>query len=865
MLCRGPSIRDAWPQPAGALLLLVGGLIIAHAHGDYQDQKEKHKRDTDTSLVEVVAGYNTSLPCAIQSPLHDAPVLTLWYIGADDTPVYSYDQRSGVSGESWADPEVFEGRAHYLAHLNPPAMLIMRTTVSDAHVYRCRVDFHNSNSRVAWVRLRVIVPPSRVEIVTHVSPVMPGQRDDVVCTAVGGDPPPSVVWLQNGKVVDPNSTVGERGTFNSLEVAATREDLNFPFTCKATNNDVTAPVFAIYYRNVTCGPTSVQIEASESPLVEAREAELTCTAVGSNPPAHLTWYQQGKTIEDVYVNVTRQDNVTVSVLSLIPGRRHHDRQLLCRAENPSLPMATMEDMITLNVAYRPVTRLEVGWPQRPDLMTEGSDLYLECIVDANPHPYKVKFFHNGEEMVHNETAGVEVRTATTTYTVALQRVTRRNSGVYQCLASNVEGDAYSANLTIKIKYAPLCVEAATVVGAGVGERTNITCRVDADPPLVTFSWTFRSAANRLRPRQISPGEFSTDGLTSTLSYRPLSQRDFGELSCHAENTLGSMREPCSFSLVTAGPPEKVINCSVSNVTVLGATVTCLPGFNGGLAQRFRHEVWLESTGEAVFNATLPGASFSTSGLRPDHRYLVSVTAVNARGAARPHQLRFHTLKQVTEHLSLPSRPEPQPLVWVLGVVVGVVVAVVGLMMGLWWTKGRRSSHTLRNTEDDVTKLKNQDLTGDLRGQTDGLCMNGVVQHTIYDASGRYKGFGHLQQCGAYPSCHIDATCSGGSVPATPASRFSFSKKGGRGAAAGKEGAAEGKGGRGSDAASHAGKRNGTGEGGGGEGGEGARKPDGRWRRVISQLSSPHESRFFDICRLAGGKHSQQSQPSESVL
>ncbi|XP_063598917.1 uncharacterized protein LOC134775362 [Penaeus indicus] len=97
------------------------------------------------------------------------------------------------------------------------------------------------------------------------------------------------------------------------------------------------------------------------------------------------------------------------------------------------------------------------------------------------------------------------------------------------------------------------------------------------------------------------------------------------------------------------------------------------------------------------------------------------------------------------HRSLPSRPEPQPLVWVLGVVVGVVVAVVGLMMGLWWTKGRRSSHTLRNTEDDVTKLKNQDLAGDLRGQTDGLCMNGVVQHTIYDASGRYKGFGHLQQ------------------------------------------------------------------------------------------------------------------------
>lgn len=61
-----------------------------------------------------------------------------------------------MSGESWADPQVFQGRAHYLAHLNPPAMLIMRANVDDAHIYRCRVDFHNSNSRVAWVKLEVI-------------------------------------------------------------------------------------------------------------------------------------------------------------------------------------------------------------------------------------------------------------------------------------------------------------------------------------------------------------------------------------------------------------------------------------------------------------------------------------------------------------------------------------------------------------------------------------------------------------------------------------------------------------------------------------------------------------------------------------
>lgn len=73
--------------------------------------------------------------------------------------------------------------------------------------------------------------------------------------------------------------------------------------------------------------------------------------------------------------MTRQDNVTVSVLSLIPGRRHHDRQLLCRAENPSLPMATMEDMITLNVACEYLRRL--GFRRRFGVTGQAS---LSCYI-----------------------------------------------------------------------------------------------------------------------------------------------------------------------------------------------------------------------------------------------------------------------------------------------------------------------------------------------------------------------------------------------------------------------------------------------------------------------------------------------------
>ncbi|KAK8724400.1 hypothetical protein OTU49_011048, partial [Cherax quadricarinatus] len=113
-----------------------------------------------------------------------------------------------------------------------------------------------------------------------------------------GSPVASVVWVQGGRPVDHNSTVQENVVFNSLEVPASCTDLFLPFTCRASNNEVTTPATATYSRNVTCGPVSVRVEASETPLVEGREAEVTCTATGTNPPARIIWYQQGRTVEE---------------------------------------------------------------------------------------------------------------------------------------------------------------------------------------------------------------------------------------------------------------------------------------------------------------------------------------------------------------------------------------------------------------------------------------------------------------------------------------------------------------------------------------------------------------------------------------
>ncbi|XP_050712698.1 hemicentin-1-like, partial [Eriocheir sinensis] len=325
---------------------------------------------------------------------------------------------------------------------------LTNVTTRDARRYRCRVDYKETNSRQAWVELSVIVPPTKIEIITRISPVELGEKNDVGCRVSGGSPPARVVWLQGGRIVDANSTVTPSGsTVNDLQVPASRKDLRLPFTCQASNNDVTTPLVASHHRNVSCGPLSVTITSDDKPLVTGRTAELVCAVVGSNPPPLITWFLQGKQVTPVTSQVDVSDNKTVSALTLRVERRHHHSQLVCRAKHPSLPRETKEAIYSLDVSYKPLVNLSLGRTLDARTLKEGIDLFFECSIDANPRPYKIRWLHQGEELVHNVSAGVIVGDAT----LALQAVKRHRSGRYECEASNVEGDSKSNVVSINIK------------------------------------------------------------------------------------------------------------------------------------------------------------------------------------------------------------------------------------------------------------------------------------------------------------------------------------------------------------------------------------------------------------------------------
>ena len=102
---------------------------------------------------------------------------------------------------------------------------------------------------------------------------------------------------------------------------------------------------------------------------------------------------------------------------------------------------------------------------------------------------------------------------------------------------------------------PVCKEdRIIVVGASRGESLDISCRVEADPPVRNFRWKFNNSGETLEvsPRRFtvpSPGE--PDGV-SVLKYTPATDLDYGTLSCWGNNEIGTQSRPCLFQIVAAG-------------------------------------------------------------------------------------------------------------------------------------------------------------------------------------------------------------------------------------------------------------------------------------------------------------------------
>ena len=123
------------------------------------------------------------------------------------------------------------------------------------------------------------------------------------------------------------------------------------------------------------------------------------------------------------------------------------------------------------------------------------------------------------------------------------------------------------------------------------ELVQLNCEMNADPTELQFSWTLNYNENALEEfnslpaigehgrnqseppaskfnafysKQLGLHDFMANHTQSTLNYVINERNAYGEIHCHASNSLGSSAHPCRFIILPHGPPCVPSNCDLKN-------------------------------------------------------------------------------------------------------------------------------------------------------------------------------------------------------------------------------------------------------------------------------------------------------------
>ncbi|CAL7951233.1 unnamed protein product [Xylocopa violacea] len=680
---------------------------------DANNAEEEHPISMES--IQGVAGQRATLPCDIQPrEPNDAVSMVLWFKADSREPLYRYDARNRQFGKAtttlWNASHVWGDKATFRA--SPPAQLTIRDLrESDEGIYRCRVDFRNSPTRNFKVNLTVIVPPAKPIIydakrrdMSKLLEAYPEGADlFLVCEVHGGKPRPRVAWFLESRIIDAPSeireTQGPGGETNLVTITnvtvkgLARNHYHAKLYCKASNTHLIPPSTTAVVIEIHMKPLKVEIIGKDKILSAGKRYETRCQSTGSKPPAVLTWWKASKQLKRTSKNF-QEDGTSVSVLQWTPSIEDEGKFLVCRATNPKLQEAGLEDRWKLKVHFAPLVTLKMGSPLNSESIKEGDDVYFECNVKANPRAYKLTWFHEEEELRYNVTAGIVL----SDHSLVLQRITRESAGRYTCTAVNVEGRASSNAVNLEVMFAPICkhvrnstgwrYQNATspssspassydaherVQGASKHETISLVCEVEASPTSVTFYWTFNTSGDLT---DIPSTKYSNEGTSSRLDYTPSSDMDYGTLGCWASNLVGPSKQPCLYRVIAAGRPYPLQNCTVHDRT--GSSwirISCVEGYDGGLPQRFVAEVNDQRLESANPYWELELREPTT----------VALYAVNIKGSSDPVIMEGEALKGVAKFTgeSVSSVDMSPILIGLSGTATGLGLIVTGVLMALW--------------------------------------------------------------------------------------------------------------------------------------------------------------------------------------
>nr|XP_012421179.1 PREDICTED: sialic acid-binding Ig-like lectin 10 isoform X3 [Odobenus rosmarus divergens] len=273
----------------------------------------------------------------------------------------------------------------------------------------------------------------------------------------------------------------------------------------------------------------------------------------------------------------RPTSSSFSVLTLTPRPQDHGTHLTCRVDFSRKGVST-ERTVRLNVAYAPkdlvisVSRANTSALEppahSPHLEAEkGQFLRLHCAADSQP-PATLSWALEDRVLLRSHPQG------SGTLELVLPGLKPGDSGCYTCRAENRLG-SQSRTLDLSVQYAPENLRVMTLHanrtvlenlrnGTSLpvleGQSLRLLCVTHSNPP-ARLSWV-------LGGQTLSPFQPADPGI---LELPQIQMEHEGDLTCQAQNTLGSQHVSLHLSVVYKG----LISKAFADGTFLGIGIMTL--------------------------------------------------------------------------------------------------------------------------------------------------------------------------------------------------------------------------------------------------------------------------------------------------
>ncbi|XP_014885335.1 nephrin isoform X1 [Poecilia latipinna] len=603
---------------------------------------------------------------------------------------------------------------------------LLLTASDNQAAYRCDATNEAKRTISAHAKLLVQFTAVTMKITAKEEVFYRGQQMELECLSGSSNPKSDISWkvgplrLQGVEEAPKEAEFGGVSVLSRLHLNLTSQHHNQKVICQAYSPVLEEGASTFYQLNVIYPPEFSSEQATEVQVVEDDVATIPLMVSANPEVVSCIWLRRKQMLvkgEDIrhhwsddhsleIRNVTRKDKGLYTI----------------KCENGE---GVNETTVKLDVYYAPTVKAE----KDPVYVNQGGTADLICVADANPIiPEMFSWKWLGEEEVEMGEETNENKSSLLT----IHNVTRAHAGFYQCSASNGIALPGSVEMRLVVQFTPELRKGPQwrkVASRGDGTATaELVCQAEGIPP-VEFTWEKKGmlidlANPRYEERTARDGSFHT----STLRVVNVSATlDYAVFSCTARNSLGE--DKLDIQLVSTNHPDPPSSFSLVGVTHNSVTLEWIPGFNGGLQQRYRiRYIWDQSVSYMYVDVVPPDTTtFTVTGLQPQTTYNFSVNALNSIGESGYADdgavltITTEVKKDIEEDRSDDDTQAPSGLPTHLTVAFTVVFGVLLVLNSLGCFFGRKWKNRRDKTKAERDSVVNgQKSEEDVSSQSTGI-------------------------------------------------------------------------------------------------------------------------------------------------